>query len=125
MQQSADKTHAPVILHLLHGTWSPGAAWTQPGSELRRSLEREFRDSVQIDVIRWTGRNRDADRNSAAEQVIPKLRQQNGVHFLVSHSHGGNVAVYAALDPDLRREGRVAGVICMNTPLSPSCAVVT
>ena len=35
-------------------------------------------------------------------------------HFIVAHSHGGNIALYALNHPELAR--KIRGVICLSTP---------
>jgi pimeloyl-ACP methyl ester carboxylesterase len=111
MEQATDEKQAAITLHLLHGTWASHAAWTQPDSELVKSLQKEFGKPLPME---WKGKNRDSDRRSAAEQVIAALQQQEGRHVLIAHSHGGNVALYAAADH--RLHGKIAGIICLNTP---------
>jgi Alpha/beta hydrolase family len=109
--QAAGEEKPPLFIHLLHGTWASGAPWTQPNSLLAQSLKKEFGDPLPVN---WTGTNRDRDRRSAAEQVVAALENQQGRHVLNSHSHGGNVAIYAAADP--RLGGKIAGIVCLNTP---------
>jgi pimeloyl-ACP methyl ester carboxylesterase len=111
VEQPTDETQKPIFLHLLHGTWATGAAWTKPDSLLVKALKKEFGDPVPME---WKGRNRDNDRRSAAEQVIAALEYKAGRHVLIAHSHGGNVALYAAADH--RLHGKIAGIICLNTP---------
>jgi len=41
-------------------------------------------------------------------------QDDNQKQFIIAHSHGGNVAMYALQDPEVRQ--RVAGLICMATP---------
>jgi pimeloyl-ACP methyl ester carboxylesterase len=109
-ERSRGKKQIPVRVHLLHGTWATGAPWTKSASKLVTAL----REIAETSPIEWKGKNRDTDRRSAAEQVIDTLHQQQGRQILIAHSHGGNVAVYAAADARLR--GKVAGIVCMNTP---------
>ena len=66
MEQATDEKQAAITLHLLHGTWASHAAWTQPDSELVKSLQKEFGKPLPME---WKGKNRDSDRRSAAEQV--------------------------------------------------------
>ena len=110
MKEVVEEKQIPVRVHLLHGTWATGAPWTKSASKLVTAL----REIAETSPIEWKGKNRDTDRRSAAEQVIDTLHQQQGRQILIAHSHGGNVAVYAAADARLR--GKVAGIVCMNTP---------
>src|SRR5262245_35774743 len=111
MKRTAEEMHIPILLYLLHGTWASSASRTPPDSDLVQALLKEFGKPIPIE---WKGRNRDVDRRSAAEHVIAALQRQQGRHILIAHSHGGNVGVYAAADP--RLHGKVAGIICLNTP---------
>lgn len=69
--------------------------------------------------FRWTGANTVAARTNAQAAVrghLRLLRQQHeqARHFIVAHSHGGNVALYALRDESLLTS--IAGVACLATP---------
>ena len=46
-----------LTVTLVHGTWAPGAPWTQEGSPLWRELKARFGDSVAVDRFDWSGDN--------------------------------------------------------------------
>jgi hypothetical protein len=109
-----------VIVTLIHGTFAPRAAWTRPGSPLRERLADHFRVPIEFEHFDWTGRNTNAARRSAAEGLSRRLaevhrRAPSTPHFLLAHSHGGNVALYALglATPEVRAS--VAGVITLGT----------
>lgn len=67
----------------------------------------------------WSGRNRNADRFEAEKRLAIQLRQQvcqypTAKHYVIAHSHGTQVALYALRDPFF--EGRIAGVVAMGSP---------
>jgi alpha-beta hydrolase superfamily lysophospholipase len=73
---------------------------------------------VMLERCEWSGGNGAADRKDGAAKLAACLRgngQKPQEHrFIVAHSHGGNVALYALRDPEVER--LVDGVVCMATP---------
>jgi pimeloyl-ACP methyl ester carboxylesterase len=107
------------VVTLVHGTWARGARWTQPGSHLRRAIEESVPGPVTFEVFRWSGRNLIAARTGAAErlrQTLTRLLELHPAarHYIIGHSHGGNVALYALRDSPLVES--IAGVACFSTP---------
>jgi hypothetical protein len=107
------------VITLVHGTWAPNAAWTRPGSPLRASLEAALDGGVRFRRLLWTGRNRQADRADAASRTRRVLNAgirayPDASHFVIAHSHGGNIVRAALQDAELQQ--RVAGVVTMGTP---------
>lgn len=116
---------------LVHGTWAHGilrsmlwhwlpkwrptrVAWPQ----MRGALEAA--GCVVHDFI-WSGRNSHAERLAAGDRLaleIETVRRECGDGpsparvFLVSHSHGGNVALYAGA----RLSPPPEGIVCLATP---------
>lgn len=107
----------PIVLHLIHGTWSDGRDWVRDDSPFRTFLKNKFGPSVTVNVVSWSGRNRDADRQQARNDVVQVVKRFHALgvrQFLIGHSHGGNVAAYAASDPAI--SNLIAGVVCLSTP---------
>jgi pimeloyl-ACP methyl ester carboxylesterase len=109
----------PVICVLIHGTWARGAKWTQEDSELWQSLSELKVDPENVIRFSWTGKNSSAARLRAATQLAAELqssmeKRPTAAHYLIAHSHGGMVALYALRDQDLSR--RIAGVVFLGTP---------
>src|SRR5262249_47268546 len=103
----------------VHGTFASRSRWPEEDSPLGRYLREQLPGSVEIRPFRWSGRNGFRERERAAhvlrEQLLQAMNEDPSVlHFVVSHSHGGNVALLAAGDPVLQR--RLAGIICLSTP---------
>jgi hypothetical protein len=123
-----DKTKLqPVyIFVLVHGTFAPSAEWAQlPSSRLRTVLASEFRDEgASFEPFVWRGMFSSFLNNAhryrlrgakALRAKLIKLRHDNPAAkiFVIAHSHGGNVALYAS-----REKGAevISGIICMATP---------
>jgi hypothetical protein len=106
------------LLFIVHGTFAKGAAWATSGSDFCQNLIRELGPQTLIQSFVWSGQNSVSAREQAAVRLRRLLQQSvaafPGVpHFVIGHSHGGNVALSAAASPDL------AGVhiICLSTPI--------
>jgi len=66
----------------------------------------------------WNAKNNQADRRKDGARKLAQMfanahKDGKCKHLVICHSHGGNVALYAAADE--RMKG-VSGIICMNTP---------
>jgi hypothetical protein len=111
-----------AIITLIHGTWARGAAWTRPESALCQSLrETAARKDVQVEFKShtWRGSNSFKSREEAARTLADRLRQDfeqspGALHFLIGHSHGGNIAIDAVRAHGI--EDRVSGIVTMSTP---------
>lgn len=110
---------ASYRITLVHGTFARDAAWTMDGSRLVHALQAELDGPVAIERCQWSGGNSAAARAAAAARLADQLRAQadrdpNERRFVVAHSHGGNVAMYALRDAALAAQ--VAGLACLATP---------
>lgn len=86
------------VITLVHGTFAPDAAWTRPDSALSTSLRKA---GCHVTRFVWSGRNSHRARAGAAHGLAEHLRQQltehpRARHWVIAHSHGGNVALHAA-----------------------------
>jgi hypothetical protein len=108
------------VVTLVHGTFARNAAWTQDGSALRTSFRDRLGDgSVRFDCFLWSGFNTDRARQEAAAELRRILGQRlaehpEARHYIVAHSHGGNVALHAL--HGFEDQERIAGVICLASP---------
>lgn len=106
------------VVTLVHGTFARDAAWTQEYSLLRIALEERLDAPVKFRCVTWSGRNAVEARMEGARRLVEELRSQmqdsDAVLFVIAHSHGGNLAMYAMRDPAIR--SRVAGLVTMATP---------
>lgn len=108
----------PFVVTLIHGTFAPGAEWANlEDSALRKALQAAFPDQVECRTFNWSGKNTHEARlmaaaDFAAHQKEASLSDAGTPHFVISHSHGGNVALYALMAHDYSP----AGIITMGTP---------
>jgi len=106
----------PVTVSLLHGTFAKGSTWPVIEAELRKQLA--GRD-LTITYPPWSGTNTVKGRLDGATRLAGHITAQAhekraADHFIVAHSHGGNVALLALRDPEVR--AAVRGVVCLSTP---------
>lgn len=107
----------PIVVTLINGTFARDAAWVAPDSPLAQYLRDHLGDTPVVESMRWEGGNSTASRHEGAEMLATRIADvarvhKGSPHFLIAHSHGGNVAVQA-----LRQTtGNVRGLVCLNTP---------
>ena len=106
------------VLTLVHGTWADTTGWVAAGSFLRREVERRLA-SVTFREFSWTSTNTHTARTEAGARLAQFLRAgiteyPEARHFVVAHSHGGNVALYAMRDAEAR--AAVTGIATLGTP---------
>lgn len=114
-----------LVFTLVHGTrllgtWLPAPTWNDPDGAFADGLRERFAPgaSVRVHSFEWPGWNRTETRNQAATCLRSQLEGQRDPdaderHFVIAHSHGGNVAL-RAVSGDGAPE--VEGVICLATP---------
>ncbi len=108
-----------IIVTLVHGTFAEDAAWLKPGSLVYDSLVKAFPGQLSIEPFRWSGTNNLYDRLDAGLELAGHIQKLQDAHpdacqFVIGHSHGGNVAIYALRR--LIRGHKVLGVACLATP---------
>ncbi len=108
-----------IVAVLVHGTWSRDASWTLDQSPFQRELAEQLGCRIHFRRLCWSGVNSHTHRLKAAADLRDLLadsvtRYPRASHFVVAHSHGGNVACYAMQDDRLREV--VRGIICLGTP---------
>ena len=96
MEGSSDQ----LLVTLVHGTFARGASWTQDGSSIRRVLRERFGDRAIFQRFDWSARNTHSARLSAGRELAQFLETRakdnpGARNVLITHSHGGNVAIYA------------------------------
>jgi hypothetical protein len=118
---SDDANQPGCVVTLVHGTFARQAAWTQPGSKLRDALTKHLggKEIVGFERFNWSGDNNHSARLQAGNELRQQLRETvrkhpKAKHFIVAHSHGGNVTLYALRDKQLRTT--ICGVVCIGTP---------
>ena len=113
-----------IVVTLVHGTFGRlpwrDAGWTREESALRQRLQAEVGEVLFV-PFRWSGMNWPAARYRAARALREHFasiaeRYPRHAHYIVAHSHGGNVTLYALRDAE--RAGGVVpdGAVCLSTP---------
>lgn len=107
-----------MVVTLIHGTWAGGAAWTNTKSAIREAIAKQYTD-VHFEQFEWSGSNLHRARCRAAVGLREHLKKVTQLYpgqdqFLIGHSHGGTVALYALRDQCVAKS--VRGVVCLSTP---------
>jgi hypothetical protein len=104
----AASTGAGNTTLLIHGTWagrlpgitSPNPLWWEPGGDFHTYILQNVRPDLysQLDRFGWSGDYSDSARAAAAVQLTTWVNSHNeqGLN-LITHSHGGSVAMLATL----------------------------
>lgn len=85
---------------LVHGTFATSAVWDK-GSAIIEAALKEHGQVLTVANFEWSGENSHAARNAAAAalfELVLQLHQscREARICIIAHSHGGNVALYAA-----------------------------
>ncbi|MBT9612003.1 MAG: hypothetical protein IV108_01920 [Burkholderiales bacterium] len=113
------------VLTLIHGTFSPHAAWTQADSRFFQALKQRLGGETIHRRITWPGlfgslaNNGHDYRLAGAKTLVQSLKESfaefpDAEHWVIAHSHGGNVALYALRDPEVAQ--RLDGIVTMAAP---------
>lgn len=125
---AASAPSGTILFTLVHGTFANGADWVKPGkSAFRPALEKalpeyhvEFDDGFSWGHDKWRYRDNFERTRTIGTQLLEKHvlrpRPEGPVlaHFLVAHSHGGNVALSALKNDEVRDS--IDGLVCLATP---------
>ncbi|HEX7828210.1 MAG TPA: hypothetical protein VF787_01080 [Thermoanaerobaculia bacterium] len=122
------------VVILVHGTWGKKSDWhTDPESPLRKSMQESLGcDVCHDDTSRhccvtferflWSGANNVPARLKAGKKFRKYLRAireeyPDATMHAITHSHGGNVAMYALRDTDsIEQSQLLASLTCLSTP---------
>jgi hypothetical protein len=134
MDQTLPKIEPEIRVHLVHGTWpyggllpqyvplfrSKAALWYQPGSSFREALLHHLPNAASCSCFEWSGRNSIGARFRAAEEfkrywTREKSNCPASKHYVIAHSHGGNVVLQALLS-DQSTAQSMAGFVTLGTP---------
>lgn len=111
--------HHRLVITLVHGTFARGAQWTLKGSILCNHIAASLGSDTRFERFQWSGQNYQQARINAAaelkEFILARLLEQpQARHYIIAHSHGGNVALLALRDKELAN--RISGLITLATP---------
>jgi hypothetical protein len=87
---------------LVHGTFARQAAWWRPGGDFHTYVLQEVRGDLYSapDAFSWSGIYSDAARLLGSEDLVAWLQARaSGAVDLITHSHGGSVAMLASYAP--------------------------
>lgn len=104
---------------LVHGTFAKNAPWTRPGSALREYLVEHVPGRIVFHEFQWSGWPSHLARDNAACRLRAELSERiqtdpTACHCVIAHSHGGNIACYAARDPALAQH--LDCIVTLSTP---------
>jgi hypothetical protein len=109
-----------IAVIAVHGTFATDAPWTKPDSDFAALLRQALpADHIEWHSFNWSGANNHKARELAANDLQRQLAAlarsgENNIH-IISHSHGGNVALMA-LCAQQSPSAAVRTVTCLSTP---------
>lgn len=111
--------HPELIVSLVHGTWGTRSPLADETSSFCDGLRDRLDEPVHFSAFRWSGDNSHVARIAASRKLreyVAAVKEAHPAarHYLVCHSHGGNIAFYALRDRETA--DRVAGVVTISTP---------
>lgn len=85
----------------------------------RQAFSDALGENLSINVFNWSGANTPGARLRAAAMLATLLKDLKARHpqsliHIAAHSHGGNVVLYAARDPEVA--AMISSVACLSTP---------
>src|SRR5205823_320959 len=110
--------NTPVDIVMVHGTFAANADWTRSDSFLCNALHARF-PNAEFFPFAWSGRNSHSGRIGAGNRLAEflqslKARSPDRPIFVITHSHGGNVLLYALSQTSA--EACVNGCVFLGTP---------
>src|SRR5690348_505505 len=111
-EDRADQLGPHDAVVLIHGTFARDTRWIRQDSPLMAALRVKF-PMTSLQRFEWSGGNSPNARIRAGLELAAfgrSLRSRGCRHLqIISHSHGGNVALYALRDPLMRE--MVTGIV--------------
>src|SRR5262245_18981177 len=91
------------VVTLVHGTFGKRSAWVKEDSVFCTTIKNALNGRVSFSTFSCSGHNAQGDRRLAGSELAKSLQKQleqypTSEHFVVGHSHGGNIALYALAD---------------------------
>jgi len=102
---------------VIHGTWGERSDFAFSDSLFCRVIKEAYGKELEFRRFEWSGKNSAVERARAVvslQELIRSLGKDNPSIFLLAHSHGGNVALDALLDPSIATT--VSGIVTLGTP---------
>jgi pimeloyl-ACP methyl ester carboxylesterase len=123
-----------TIVHLIHGTWARGfratakaedlPVWTREDSCFRKHLKKNSSIPLECKEFIWSGKNSFDARAAAAIDFKKYLeleieQRPDEKHIVISHSHGGTVAMHALAALELpAQKCPIEHAIFLSTPFT-------
>jgi hypothetical protein len=120
-------TGMDFVITVVHGTWAASSELAQERSPFSEALSKSLDCTAVFCPFKWSGDNSHSARINATRDLRAHIAHLAVVHpeaaqFIIAHSHGGNIAVWATRDP--KCGSRVAGLITLSTPFLHVCTRV-
>ena len=106
---------------LIHGTWGSRSDFGFTDSLFCRAIKAAVQHDIEFERFEWSGSNSSMERMKAAKQLrdfVRELASGRAPVYLITHSHGGNVALEALQSDETAQ--RVGGLITLGTPFLSS-----
>lgn len=112
---NANTESQEVIVHLVHGTFEPNASWTQPDSEMCKSIKSR-NPNIGISRFKWDGKNSAFSRKQAAYQLRKHIASSPAKYnYIIAHSHGAAIVrEMSYLRGDIAK--KIQGVCLLSPP---------
>jgi hypothetical protein len=93
--------------------------WARRDSALCKVLAETLPGEVILQCFGWSGANSGRARSLASARLRHHLEDviaqyPSAHHFVIAHSHGGNIALYATDSDTVKRH--LNGIVCLSTP---------
>lgn len=114
---SHDPDFKPILVSIIHGTFDIDHPWARVGATIPDHLSKSLGERLVLREFNWTGHNAVSAREIASRQLADYLAETEThfpgcKHYLVGHSHAGNI-IRTALD---RSATLPSGVVTISTP---------
>lgn len=111
-----------IVCIIIHGTWASTTAWYRPQGDFFQTLEKSDNNkSIKFVSFTWSGANNNSARQEAGLQLAYLIDSYDPATpiFIISHSHGGNVACIASQRLQPSEHGfRIKRLYTLGTPVS-------
>lgn len=111
-----EMNHQKLII-LVHGTFARKADWPNANSILRTYLKDRVNMQCDFYDFRWSGSNSNNSRIGDSKKLAKLIAEKSQLYTdiaIVSHSHGGNISLYAT--KHLKNFTALSKIICLGTP---------
>ena len=108
-----------IHITLVHGTNATDGSWFREDSWFRKQLQILLPMPIEYHYVLWDGHNSHESRLAGAKRLsehVAEIRRLASPthHYLICHSHGGNIALYAAKDRSFVEA--LSGLVTLGTP---------